>query len=184
MTPGGLGPWFCALFFNTSTESKKQTHLIAHTLPHLACDMLNRPGTTSKDCWVIMLKIGPFDDWNVALGFLEQWMSRKRGKQRRLERGLELFALYRHAYNLVLWSQTRVDPLPAEQQQQQQQEEEEEDDEPAPPPPPEARIQKRDRTGGEERLLADVKRRFVPESALTIHGLVNICVNHFHLSTK
>jgi hypothetical protein len=44
ITPGGLGPWFCSLFFNTSTSEKckKQTHIVAHTYPHLVLDAMNR----------------------------------------------------------------------------------------------------------------------------------------------
>ena len=34
--PGGLGPWFVSLLFNTSEGPKKQTHLCAHTYPHHA----------------------------------------------------------------------------------------------------------------------------------------------------
>lgn len=120
MTPGGFGPWFCALLFNTAHDSKKQIHLIAHTLPHLACDMLNRNGVNNTDCWVIVLKIGPFECWDTAVAFLTQWMSRKRGKQRRLERGLELFAQYSHPYNLMLWSQ-RLDQDAVRQRVQAQQ---------------------------------------------------------------
>lgn len=195
MTPGGLGPWFCALFFNTSTDSKKQTHLIAHTLPHLACDMLNRNGAASGDSWIIMLKIGPFSDWNVAIAFLEQWMSRKRGKQRRLERGVELFALYRQQYGLVLWSQARADiAASAAREQQVDDNDNEEDDNAmdccdAEEELPAATAAAATASAGSDQqatrlLLNGVRQSFEAQSSLTIHGLVGICTKFGMSSSK
>ena len=110
---GGLGPWFCSLIFNASQRSKKQTHLIAHTLPHLAVDILNKPASDDKkrsreeeeECWVMILKIGPFEQWQNAMAFLNLWTSKTRGKMRRLERGFELFNDYKDSYGLKLWAQ-------------------------------------------------------------------------------
>jgi hypothetical protein len=134
MLPGGPGPWFCSLLFNTSDDSKKQTHLIAHTLPHLAVDVLNtekkrkrRRGSVSAaqqqqdeedvedvsavanataECWIMILKIGPFNVWSDAVAFLNLWTGKTRGKARRLERGLELYEQYGVAYQLNLWGQS------------------------------------------------------------------------------
>jgi hypothetical protein len=140
MLPGGPGPWFCSLLFNTSDDSKKQTHLIAHTLPHLAVDVLNtekkrkrRRGsvsaaaaaaaaqqqdeeaedvsaaanaTAAAECWIMILKIGPFNVWSDAVAFLNLWTGKTRGKARRLERGLELYEQYGVAYQLNLWGQS------------------------------------------------------------------------------
>jgi Ni/Co efflux regulator RcnB len=151
MLPGFFGPWFVGLLFNTSRKCKKQTHLIAHTLPHLAVDYLNKPvaaiapATTAapaaaaaaiavaskkkkktsrkkkredneeeedeeeeeeeEGCWVMILKIGPFEQWSNAMAFLNMWTSKTRGKTRRLERGIELFNDYKDAYNLRMWIQ-------------------------------------------------------------------------------
>jgi hypothetical protein len=105
--PGGLGPWFCGLVFNTSDACKKQTHLTAHTLPHLAEDILNKKHPKSKErdnCWIMIMKIGPFERWSHALAFLHLWTDKSRGKFRRIERGLELFYAYQVDYNLRLWT--------------------------------------------------------------------------------
>jgi hypothetical protein len=110
------GPWFCSLLFNTSEECKKQTHLISHTLPHLAVDVLNKPPTvgseekkrsreTEENCWVMILKVGPFEKWAHSVAFLNLWTEKTRGKMRRLERGLDLFHMYKNAYKLKLWAQ-------------------------------------------------------------------------------
>lgn len=126
------------LLFNTSQKNKKQTHLIAHTLPHLAVDYLNKPLLASSSssgssqrkkkrlkvkredehegdgddddenedgCWVMILKIGPFDRWSNAMAFLNMWTSKTRGKMRRLERGIELFNDYKDKYQLRMWIQ-------------------------------------------------------------------------------
>lgn len=138
MLPGGPGPWFCSLLFNTSDDSKKQTHLIAHTVPHLAVEVLNtekkrkrRRGsaaaaqqqqqqdeedledvsaaanaTAAAECWIMILKIGPFNVWSDAVAFLNLWTGKTRGKARRLERGLELYEQYAVAYQLNLWGQS------------------------------------------------------------------------------
>lgn len=100
---GGFGPWFCTLLFNTSDECKKQTHLLAHTMPHLACDMLNR--TESDDCWVILIKVGPFQVWDDCVAYLNLWTSRTRGRIRRMERGIEIFKHYAPRLGLTFWYQ-------------------------------------------------------------------------------
>jgi len=111
-TPGGQGPWFVALLFNTSDDCKKQTHLVAHTHPHMAMDILNKAVTTEgtsnerdENYWVIMMKVGPFEDWNKCVEYLHLWSSKIRGPMRRLERGLEIFSKYRNQLNLTMWAQ-------------------------------------------------------------------------------
>jgi hypothetical protein len=113
MIPGGLGPWFCSLLFNTSEKCKKQTHLVAHTFPHLALDALNKKATTTtttaiENCWVMMIKIGPFERWEECVSFLNLWTTKTRGKTRRLERGVELFKIYHARYALKMWVQTKT----------------------------------------------------------------------------
>jgi hypothetical protein len=92
-------------------DCKKQTHLIAHTMPHLAVDVLNKmPKRKSKqtNCWVMILKIGPFNVWSDAVSFLNLWTEKTRGKARRLERGLELYEMYRTEHDLQIWGQTHT----------------------------------------------------------------------------
>lgn len=110
--PGGTGPWFCCLLFNTAKKSKKKTHLIAHTLPHLALDVLNQHDDDEPCCWIMLLKVGPFQHWAASVRFLDLWLP-MRGKKKRLERGLELYMCYRTAYSLHLWTQTEDPPLVA-----------------------------------------------------------------------
>lgn len=111
-TPGGQGPWFVALLFNTSDDCKKQTHLVAHTHPHMATDILNKPATMERkkrgrdeNFWVIMMKVGPFTDWSKCVEYLHLWSHKIRGPMRRLERGLEIFAKYRLDLGLTMWAQ-------------------------------------------------------------------------------
>jgi len=120
---GGFGPWYCSLLFNTSKDSKKQTHLIAHSNPGLFPVIMNhrlRPHSSGR-CgkrrkrtggihtgvgWVMMQKIGPVSSWGNCVAFLSLWTDRTRGKSRRLERGVELFSAYANTEgeNLTLWS--------------------------------------------------------------------------------
>ena len=55
----------------------------------------------------MILKIGPFNIWSDAMSFLNLWTEKTRGKARRLERGLELFEMYRERHQLSLWGQTQ-----------------------------------------------------------------------------
>lgn len=77
-------------------------------MPHLALDIFNKSKTDTSYCWVMLLKIGPFDEWSKAVSFLNLWTDKTRGKTRRMERGLELFAMYGHAHKLSLWGQSQT----------------------------------------------------------------------------
>lgn len=184
--PGGLGPWFCALFFNLNRKSKKQTHLIAHTWPHLAGDLLNKPG--GKDAWIMMLKVGPFAQSDAAEAFLALWTGHNKGQQRRLERGIELYARYRHQYaELVLWGQAQmtvptalavgVDALVDNDDDDE--DDNHNNDDAADDPPSAKRLRADPPTD-----LTRVRAPFVQGSALTIQGLAAICSGHFGMSAK
>lgn len=67
----------------------------------------------------MLLKIGPFDIWSEAVAFLNLWTDKTRGKSRRLERGLELFAMYGHTHNLCLWGQSETQEEILEKEAQQ-----------------------------------------------------------------
>lgn len=131
--PGGTGPWFCCLLFNTAKKSKKKTHLIAHTLPHLALDVLNHddraaaPPLPESCCWIMILKVGPFQHWAASVRFLDLW-SPTRGKKKRLERGLELYMSYRTTYSLQLWTQKEDAPLIAVGSKRAAEEDDDDDD--------------------------------------------------------
>jgi hypothetical protein len=124
----------------------------------------------------MMLKVGPFSDWDICFAFLKQWMGRKRGKQRRLERGIELYALYREAYDLVLWSQTQTQPplLPpavAALDDDEDNEDNEDNDNKVELPSSE----KRHRVESAEEPLSAVKHMFAANTSLTMHALVGVC---------
>ncbi|MBX9635990.1 MAG: hypothetical protein K2Q45_00375 [Nitrosomonas sp.] len=99
-------------------------------MPHLAVDVLNtekkrkrkrgnqadeeddeeakrdNASTAAVECWIMILKIGPFNVWSDAVAFLNLWTGKTRGKARRLERGLELYEQYGKEYSLNLWGQS------------------------------------------------------------------------------
>ena len=110
---GGPGPWFCCLLVNTSTKCKKQTHLAVHTSPQLAVDALNRSRKRSRksssaedaDFWVMLCKVGPFEEFHNAVAYFQLWTTRTRGKSKRWERGVELFQTYHEAHCLHFWYQ-------------------------------------------------------------------------------
>lgn len=111
-TPGGMGPWFVVLACNTSLSAncKKHTHLMAHTMPHLAIDCLKRGG--ANEFWVILHKVGPFEDWKQCVAYLHQWNAQTRGRLRRIERGWLLYKQHKDELGLSMWSQPR--PLDAQ----------------------------------------------------------------------
>lgn len=125
--PGGLGPWFAALAVFTSPERKK-AHVIAHTFPQLVLDALNRGLSSSSSfscktsnnnnnkrnraeedggCWVIILKVGPFERWDHCSAFWLAWTHKTRGVIPRIRRGLELWHQHCARYALRLWAQTK-----------------------------------------------------------------------------
>jgi hypothetical protein len=125
---GGFGPWYCTLLFNTSKNSKKQTHLVAHSTPSLFPMIMNRVSAKrpppsnvnptqqqqqqqqhSGIGWVIMQQIGPFKSWGNCIAFLALWTNKTRGKTRRLERGVNLFTTYATAEEEKLTMWTRMD---------------------------------------------------------------------------
>ena len=89
---------------------------MAHTHPHMATDILNKPGASSslmerkkrerdENFWVTMMKVGPFEDWSQCVEYLSLWSNKIRGPMRRLERGLEIYAKYRTEMGLTMWAQ-------------------------------------------------------------------------------
>jgi hypothetical protein len=106
--PNGLGPWFCALLFNTSVQEKckTQTYLAVHTFPHLYVDYLNSQAET--DFWILVLQIGPFKKWQDARNFHAAWSTKTKSKTSRLERGLELFDAFQTRLNLSAWGEYQL----------------------------------------------------------------------------
>ena len=103
--PGGLGPWFCGLFFNTCQKSKKQTHVIAHTQLSWASMHLNKQAkyVQSNVGWVAVMKVGPFSSWQNAVSFVYLWTDKTRGKCPRILQGQQLFKMCAQQFNLRLW---------------------------------------------------------------------------------
>lgn len=101
--PRGSGPWFVALLWNTSNAQKKQTEIVIHTYPHLFTHSLN--AKDSHSFWVVLMKIGPFEQWSKGVLFSTQWSQKLRNYLARIERGITLY----HASDqpLTLWIQTK-----------------------------------------------------------------------------
>lgn len=131
--PGGLGPWFVAMLINVSNSNKKQTHILAHTYPHLAVDILNKgtykiggddedknkqdtkkrsgvsSSSSSKDnFWILLIKVGPFTNWANCISYLNLWSYKTRGRSKRIEKGIELYLQYCNKLSLTLWVQTHT----------------------------------------------------------------------------
>ena len=120
--PGGNGPWYVALLFNTAQSSKKHTHLIAHSMPELAVDSLNivseKGNALNDDCWVMMMKVGPFERWADATRYYNEWNHPTRGRLNRLRRGVDLYRLHYQSMGLTMWAQNknRVEIIEANKQ--------------------------------------------------------------------
>ncbi len=138
--PGGPGPWFCSLL---AKENGTRTHFIAHTLPHLALDALN--SERSSSVWVMLLKVGPFDQWAESVAFLHQWTTAAdRGRRAKLERGLDLYRQHRQR-KMLIWAHVTSMPMLTSKRSRAEDEAEEEEveealggDTPPPPAPPTA----------------------------------------------
>jgi len=102
--PGGPGPWFVALLFNTNPRDKKQSELVAHTYPHFMVDFLNKNAPQNAP-WIMLMKVGPFESWKDSLAFLESWSYKARSKTARIERGLELWQ--ERQDTTTLWIESR-----------------------------------------------------------------------------
>lgn len=99
----GLGPWYVGLFFNLS-ENKTQTELRVHGSLHWF--PLIRNLLDERDHWATIMVVGPFYEWNDALGFHTLWSRQTRGKLRRIRRGITLLRYYRaRHYDIHLWMQ-------------------------------------------------------------------------------
>jgi len=102
--PGGPGPWFAALLFNTNAKDKKQSKIISHTYPHFMVDFLNK-NTPLDAPWVLLMKIGPFQNWQDSLSFVTLWSHKTKSKTARIEKGIQLWS--EHAYEITLWIEQR-----------------------------------------------------------------------------
>jgi hypothetical protein len=110
--PGGLGPWFVAMLVNVSDKHKKHTHILAHTYPDLAIDVLNKGNkcvdpTGNANFWIILMKVGPFLSWSTCLSYLNMWAFKTRGQSKRIEYGVELYLKFCEPLRLTLWVQTK-----------------------------------------------------------------------------
>ena len=102
--PGGPGPWFVALLFNTNGKDKKQSEIVSHTYPHFMVDFLNK-NTDTNTPWILLMKIGPFQDWQESLSFLNSWSYKTKNKTARIEKGIQLWQ--EHQDKMTLWIEPR-----------------------------------------------------------------------------
>lgn len=101
--PRGSGPWFVALLWNTSKSGKKQTEVVIHTYPHLFIHAYNSKDVSSF--WVVLMKVGPFEQWSKATVFSTQWSQKLRTCTARIEKGITLCTESHDP--LTLWIQTK-----------------------------------------------------------------------------
>lgn len=78
--------------FSSSTSSSKKRQR-------------NENDETTEDFWVIMMKVGPFEDWDQCVAYLNEWNTQTRGRARRLERGWELYQQHFQVLKLTMWGQ-------------------------------------------------------------------------------
>lgn len=103
VVPLGHGPWFVALLWNTN-QSKKQTEIVAHTYPHLFTQFYNNKDKNAF--WVILMKIGPFDEWSKCTKLCQQWSQKTRDRVARIEKGITLHQKMTDT-KTTLWIQTK-----------------------------------------------------------------------------
>jgi hypothetical protein len=103
--PRGHGPWFVALLWNTA-KSKKHTEIVLHTYPHLYTYHFNKKDANAF--WVILMKIGPFEEWKSCVDFFNQWSQKTRNRMARIEKGIHMHQKLNETKGFVtLWVQTK-----------------------------------------------------------------------------
>jgi hypothetical protein len=82
-------------------DSKKQTEVRLDSYPELVKEMKN---VMDQGAWAIVMKMGPFDDLDMACGALAEWSDGTRGQGPRLAQGICLWwQLYRQQ-GIELWA--------------------------------------------------------------------------------
>jgi len=81
-------------------DSKKQTEVRLDTSPDLVKYIKN---VTDQGDWAIVLKLGPFDDLNMAGRVLAEWSDGTRGQGPRISQGLCLWHKYKKQ-GIGLWA--------------------------------------------------------------------------------
>ena len=102
ITPPGHGPWWVFMMVNVAGEgdSKKQTKVRLDSYPDLVKEMKN---VMDQGAWAIVMKMGPFDDLDMACRVLAEWSDGTRGQGPRLAQGICLWwEHYRHC-GIQLW---------------------------------------------------------------------------------
>jgi hypothetical protein len=121
ISPPGYGPWWVFMMVNVAGEgdSKKQTEVRLETDPDLAREMKN---VMDQGAWAIVMKMGPFDDLDMALRVLAEWSDGTRGQGPRLAQGLCLWwHQYRHhGVDLLVIKQSKPAVQMAAQQRMRQ----------------------------------------------------------------
>ena len=119
----GPGPWWVFMLVNVTADedTKKQTEVRLDTYPDLVQQIKNRE---DQGDWVIVMKIGPFFDMDIAGLVLSEWSDSTRGPGPRIAQGLCIWARY-HKHDVNLWlinqSKKEVQEIYKRQKQEPQQ---------------------------------------------------------------
>ncbi len=102
--PGGLGPWYVALLLKKSARNKTRASAISHTSPQYAIDIMNKNTAKGKYNWVIVSKIGPFEEWSQCVAFRDE-LNATRSQDCHLEKTRKM--VQQHKPHLTLWTAER-----------------------------------------------------------------------------
>lgn len=105
--PQGPGPWFAFMLVNVGQRPsvKKQTEIRCHSYPGLIQFIKN---LNSAGDWQILLQVGPFWEWDLAIRFCVLWSNKTRGQMPRIARGIYLCYKYqKEGYKLLCASQSK-----------------------------------------------------------------------------
>jgi hypothetical protein len=67
-------------------------------------DFLNK-NTDTNTPWILLMKIGPFQDWQESLSFLNSWSHKTKNKTARIEKGIQLWQ--ERQDEMTLWIEPR-----------------------------------------------------------------------------
>jgi hypothetical protein len=105
--PQGPGPWFAFMLVNVGQRPsvKKQTEIRCHSYPGLIQVLKN---LNSAGDWQILLQVGPFWEWDLAIRFCVLWSNKTRGQMPRIARGIYLCYKYQdEGYKLLCAGQSK-----------------------------------------------------------------------------
>ena len=94
ITTEGYGPWYVFLLVNVhlnQSSTKKQTEIVLNSDPELYQAIHNHENSKwGVNIWIILLCMGPFEQFHEASEFHAAWLYKSRGQATRICRGIAL----------------------------------------------------------------------------------------------